>query len=320
MFISRLLLVLFTSLPVAAHEMRPALVRLVQLDATTWEMVFKQPQVAGRFMGLRAETGCEIAEESAIAGDTALQETLTLACPADGPESVTVAGIERTLVDAMVTVSRLDGSEASYVLNASTPTVLLTSDTPTVPVYLVLGVEHLVFGIDHVLFVIILLYLVQGWGNLIKVITSFTVAHSLTLALSAFAVVTVPGPPVEALIALSIVLLAAEALQPHESLLAKYPWLVTFVFGLLHGLGFAGALADIGLPEGQAVGALFLFNVGIELGQIAIVAAALLLVAAAKRTVPDIPGWVPAAPVYAIGGLASFWLIERTLIVAGLAA
>ena len=179
-----------------------------------------------------------------------------------------------------------------------------------------LGIEHLFFGIDHVLFVLLLLYLVNGFMNLVKVITSFTVAHSITLGLSAFDIVTVSQGPVEALIALSIVMLAAEALHDRKSLIHKQPWLITFIFGLLHGLGFAGALAEIGLPEATAVLALLLFNIGIEVGQLVIIAIALGVTYSLQKLI-IIPVRVAVLPVYLVGGLSIYWFIDRSLMVLG---
>ena len=211
-------------------------------------------------------------------------------------------------------MKHLNGKTENFLISASDPQLDLSSGT-AVPVYLLLGIEHLVFGIDHVLFVLILLYLVSGWMNLLKVITSFTVAHSITLALSAFSVVSVSQQPVEALIALSITLLALEALGKGESLIRQQPWLVAFMFGLLHGLGFAGALSEIGLPDESRVMALFLFNVGIEIGQVVIVALALALTAVVMRARPEIPRYWIHAPVFVVGGLSAYWVIDRSLAV-----
>jgi hydrogenase/urease accessory protein HupE len=182
--------------------------------------------------------------------------------------------------------------------------------------YTRMGIEHILGGVDHLLFVLGLLLLVRGAWLLVKTITAFTIAHSITLAAATLGWVHVPQPPVEAVIALSILFLASELAkqyQGHIGLMERYPWIVAFVFGLLHGFGFADALRRIGLPQSDIPLALFAFNVGVELGQLGFIAAMLGLLVLAKRI--NLAALLehylrPAAP-YAIGVLASFWLWER---------
>jgi hydrogenase/urease accessory protein HupE len=181
--------------------------------------------------------------------------------------------------------------------------------------YGALGVEHILLGIDHLLFLLGLLLLVKGWRMLVKTITAFTVAHSITLALATLGVVHVPSRPVEATIALSIVIVAIEVIETargRPGLSAKNPWAVTFLFGLLHGLGFAGALSDIGLPAGEVPAALLFFNVGVELGQLAFVAVALALGwAIARRLGPQRLHLARLAGAYTLGIIATQWFVER---------
>jgi hypothetical protein len=295
-----------------AHEIRPALIKLTQASVTEYQLVFKQPQVQGRFLNLSVSTNCEHSEGDRILGRDALQTISTVNCERGPLGWVSVPGIEGTLIDAMLTIEPLNGPTQNLLISARSPTYHL-SPGATVPAYLVLGVEHLVFGIDHVLFVLLLLYLVRGFKNLLKVITSFTIAHSITLGLSAFQLVSVSQAPVEALIALSIAVLALEAFRPDTSLVNTYPWLMTFCFGLLHGLGFAGALNTIGLPETSLVSALFLFNVGIEIGQLALIVVVLGSVALIGPAAGRIPAPLVRVPLYLIGGTAVFWFIDRTL-------
>jgi hydrogenase/urease accessory protein HupE len=184
--------------------------------------------------------------------------------------------------------------------------------------YTVLGIEHILTGFDHLLFVLALLILVNGKGRLITTVTAFTLAHSVTLALAILGFLHVPGPPVEALIALSIVFVAAEivyARQDRPGLSQRYPWLVAFVFGLLHGLGFAGALAEVGLPPLSIPTALLFFNVGVEIGQLTFIAAVFGLVALIRWTTRSVEFprlvWLWRVPPYLIGGIASYWVIER---------
>ena len=184
------------------------------------------------------------------------------------------------------------------------------------PAYLVHGVEHILFGWDHLLFVLALLLIVEGRRKLLATITSFTVAHSLTLALATLGFVHVPGPPVEASIALSLVLLAHELVRRERGelgLTARSPWIVAFAFGLLHGFGFAGALTEMGLPKDDLPLALFAFNVGVEIGQLAFVVAVLCLVSVTRRLrIPSaISSRAYSATTYAIGIIAAFWFIER---------
>jgi hydrogenase/urease accessory protein HupE len=180
--------------------------------------------------------------------------------------------------------------------------------------YLELGVAHILLGFDHLLFVLALLLIVRGWRRLLATVTAFTLAHSITLAAATLGFVRVPGPPVEATIALSIVFLASELLKVSRgqaSLTARAPWLVAFSFGLLHGFGFAGALADVGLPRAEIPLALLTFNVGVELGQIAFVFMALAAVWLLGRIRMEWPTWAAQVPAYGIGSLAAFWLVER---------
>ncbi|HEX2478678.1 MAG TPA: HupE/UreJ family protein [Geminicoccaceae bacterium] len=181
--------------------------------------------------------------------------------------------------------------------------------------YLGLGIEHILLGIDHLLFVLGLLLLVSGPWMLIKTITAFTVAHSITLALATLGLVAVPSRPVDAAIALSIVFLGAEILRARQGrpgLAARAPWVVAFAFGLLHGLGFAGALTQLGLPPGEIPQALLFFNVGVEIGQLLFVATFLALAWALRALQVAWPRWSEPLPAYAIGTVAAFWFIERT--------
>ena len=307
-----MLFVLLAPMQTASHEVRPAHLKLSQVNEQGWMAAFMQPQSSGRFLNLGVETNCTASAGTPVVGAAAMQVSFQLDCSGGPLARVRIEGIERTLTDAMVTVETLDGETRNYLITPGRPEITLSVDEK-LPAYLVLGVEHLIYGLDHVLFVLTLMYLVHGWKNLVRVITSFTLAHSITLGLSAFDVIRVSQPPVEALIAFSILLLAMEALRTQESALGRRPWLVAFAFGLLHGLGFAAALAEIGLPDSSAVTALFLFNVGIELGQLAIIAVALLLVAALNRAGLDARPQLKPAPLYLIGGLSCYWFMDRSL-------
>ena len=236
-------------------------------------------------------------------------EVFELDCGGSALETIEISGLERSLIDTLVSIERLDGETRELLINGDEPRIQLSEAVPGVPVYLAIGIEHLVFGFDHVLFVIMLLYIVRKPLDILVVVTSFTVAHSLTLALSAFDLLTLSSAPVEAVIAGSIVLLAYENLSDKSSLTRQYPAVIAFIFGLLHGLGFAGALAEIGLPENSQLMALLLFNIGIEVGQLAIIALVLALLTIIRvqhlRALHQLP-------LYAAGGIAAYWFIERS--------
>ncbi|MDA7755533.1 HupE/UreJ family protein [Pseudomonadales bacterium] len=305
-----------------ADEMRPSVVKLTKLDDQSWSVAFRQPQINGRYPNLRLKTNCTAGEITPFVNGAALQENFQLICDSDGLRTIEIEGLEKTLVDTMVTIRGSDGEEESHLISSSRPVLNVGESVPAVPVYIVLGVEHLIFGIDHVLFVLVLLYVVHGWKNLFKVITSFTVAHSVTLGLSSLELLTLAQAPVEALIGLSIVFLAAEALRGNKGYMTRAPWVVSALFGLLHGLGFAGALAEIGLPQDSVIVALLFFNIGIEVGQLLVVIVALGLVAVFGRLAGTKPSGVADSqvltnivrmPLYGAGTIAGYWFVERTL-------
>jgi HupE / UreJ protein len=229
---------------------------------------------------------------------------------------------------AMIAARWLDGSSARRFFSRGgagieVPLAALRAGSGSVADaarrYLALGVEHILLGIDHLLFVLGLLLIVRGPWMLIKTVTAFTVAHSLTLALATLGLVEVPSRPVDAAIALSIVFLAAEILRARQGrigLTHAFPWLIAFAFGLLHGLGFAGALAEIGLPAAEIPLALLFFNLGVEVGQLMFIAAVLSLRWAVRRLEIAWPGWAEPLPAYLIGTVAAFWFIERAIVLA----
>lgn len=231
-------------------------------------------------------------------------------------QTLQINNLDRTMVDVLVNVKYLNGEQVTLMLKPDQTQEVLPGKTEpwsVVKTYTVLGIEHIIFGIDHLLFVLALIIITKGLRKIIKTVTAFTLAHSITLSLAVLGVVNFPGPPVEAVIALSIVFLAVEILkkaQGKESLTSQKPWLVAFSFGLLHGFGFARALAEVGLPQSEIPLALAFFNVGVELGQIAfvlVVSLALGLLAIRRNW----PIYWKKIPAYAIGSVAAFWLIER---------
>jgi HupE/UreJ protein len=237
--------------------------------------------------------------------------------------TIEVHGLEVAGVDVLLRIALADGRVVSRVLRAATPSFTFDADVVGTPAsgFLRLGVEHILLGVDHLLFVLCLLLLVRGVGRVVKTVTAFTLAHSLTLALATLGFVHVPPAPVEATIALSIVFLASEIARKRSpssprggegiGLTARAPWIVAFTFGLLHGFGFAGALSEVGLPPGEIPLALLLFNLGVEAGQLFFIAGVLLVVVLLRRFVTTTPAWLRAVPAYGIGSVAAFWLITR---------
>lgn len=304
-----------------AHEVRPSYLEVQEDTAGEFAVLFKTPMRGDLRLSLSAtfsgRTDALIPVTTRMTGDAAVQTWRFKAIDPLRGQIVTIAGLENTMTDALVRVVFLDGSSWIRRLTPQEPSAAIPSRQSgwhVAALYLKLGIEHILLGIDHLLFVLALLVITRGGWLLIKTVTAFTVAHSITLALATLGHVQVPSAPVEALIALSIAFVAVEIIRQwrgHEGLTSRSPWLVAFTFGLLHGLGFAGALSEIGLPEGQIPLALLFFNVGVEIGQLLFVAAMLGMFAVVRRVRRPLPGWARLATPYAIGSVAMFWVIER---------
>lgn len=230
---------------------------------------------------------------------------------------IDIAGLQTTKTDVLVRIEFANGASSTALLKPAQPWLIVKGPRSAGQVvwdYTVLGVEHILAGFDHLLFVLALLLIVNGTRRLLVTITAFTLAHSITLVAATLGLLWVPSPPVEATIALSILFLASELVKVNRgrpSLTATYPWVVAFTFGLLHGLGFAGALADVGLPQHEIPLALLMFNVGVELGQVLFVAAILALVFVLQKLRMNLPVWTRQVPAYSIGAMSAFWFIER---------
>ena len=309
-----------------AHEARPAYLELRQTGAETYDVLWKVPALGetlrlGLYVVLPA--GCaNVSEPRATMVDDAYTERWAVTCPGGLTGGmIHIEGLRATTTDVLVRLGHLDGSKQVTRLTPSAPSFMVEAAPRAIQVartYLELGVEHILGGIDHLLFVLALLILVKGARRLIATITAFTVAHSLTLAGASLGLLHVPGPPVEAAIALSIVFVAAEIVhsgQGSPGLTEKYPWVVAFTFGLLHGFGFAGALNQVGLPQSAIPVALLFFNVGVELGQLFFIAFVFAVIAltrpVARRTGISHPAWTWRVAPYAIGSVAAFWVIQR---------
>jgi hypothetical protein len=312
---------LWQSATCAAHEVRPSYLEVQEARAGEFEVLFKAPMRGDLRLSLAAtfsgRTDALIPVTTRTTGDAAVQTWRFKALDPLRGQIVAIAGLENTMTDALVRVVFLDGTSWVRRLTPQKPSAaipLLQSGWSVAGLYLKLGVEHILLGIDHLLFVLALLIITRGTWLLIKTVTAFTIAHSITLALATLGYVHAPPAPVETLIALSIAFVAVEIVRQwhgHEGLTARAPWLVAFTFGLLHGLGFAGALSEIGLPEGQIPLALLFFNIGVEIGQLLFIAAMLGVFAMVRRARSSWPRWGGLVAPYAIGSIAMFWVIER---------
>jgi hydrogenase/urease accessory protein HupE len=283
----------------------------------------------GRFV-VHVQTGAatlqqRLARAPAVFPPACRLEDANLTCgPAGLVGTIQFPWLEGTTTRLMFEIEWLDGARLLRIATASARSFTVYGGAgglgglkPVVLDYTRLGVEHILTGFDHLLFVVALTLLVRKRRPLVITITSFTVAHSLSLAATVLGLVSVPPAPVEATIALSIVLVCAECLRPGDSLARRAPWLVAFAFGLLHGLGFASALIEIGLPEKHIPAALLCFNLGVELGQLAVIAAVLALRALAHRLRLARPQ-LSRGVVYAMGAIAAFWSLDRVAAVFGL--
>jgi hydrogenase/urease accessory protein HupE len=306
-----------------AHDARPAYLQVQEITPGRYDVVWRTPVLSGMRLpvalklpdALRNTTQPVVQELS----DSVVERRL-IEADAGALQSARIEfpGLEASITDVLVRVVLLDGTRSTTLVRPSRPWVELKAAGGLLVVagaYLAHGVEHILSGFDHLLFVMALILIVPSRRTLFWTITAFTLAHSITLALATLGVVRVPGPPVEAAIALSILLLASEILRLRRgegSLTARWPWLVAFAFGLLHGFGFAGALTAVGLPQGDIPLALFSFNVGVELGQLAFIAAVLGVTGLARRT-PLYGLKHQALPITAraIGILAAFWFCQR---------
>ena len=311
-----------------AHALDPGYVNLQNLSGDAWRVFWRKPAVKGKPMeiDLALPGNCTPQDGGAAQFDGVAYVSQWVATCPGGLEGrrIEIIGLGATRTDALIRIEDGDKATLTARLTPGDPSFEIPEDLSSGQVfasYLALGYAHILEGYDHLLFVFTLLVLIGNPWRLAGAITAFTVAHSITLALATLGVLTVPSPPVEAAIALSIVLLAVEILRRRsagDQLTEKYPWIISFSFGLLHGLGFAGALTEIGLPEGDIPMALLAFNIGVEAGQLSFVAAVLLVFVAARAIWPRLveemhrPG-APGSTVtgYAIGAMSVYWLAER---------
>ncbi|NJN51240.1 MAG: HupE/UreJ family protein [Gammaproteobacteria bacterium] len=307
---------------VSAHEVRPGYLEIRAVEQG-YEVLWKAPMRDGMVLPIAPvlpDQCRDLRAPSRQSVAASLIERRHIDCGEAGLEGgvIRIEGLATTLTDVVVRIDTPEHVE-TLMLKPDRPQFVVAEVAPSTRIawdYFVLGVEHILLGIDHLLFVFGLLLIVSGPWQAIKTITAFTLAHSMTLAAATLGWVAVPQGPVEAVIALSIVFLALEVLRiraGHPSLAAAKPWLVAFTFGLLHGFGFAGALAEVGLPRADIPLALLFFNLGVEAGQLAFIAVLLAMRAIWQLLrMGDLARFAPAA-AYGVGCLASYWVIDRTL-------
>jgi hydrogenase/urease accessory protein HupE len=331
----RLLLALTFCLGLAAptawaHEVRPGFLEIRELGADRYAFLWKVPAKGEYRLGLHLQlpAECTDAPETGSFAGGAYIERWTGTCQGGlTGRRIGVEGLNATMTDVLVRVERLDGTTQTARLTPDATWFEVTAVPGRFEVsktYFALGVEHILLGVDHLLFVLGLLFLVGSWRRLVATVTAFTVAHSITLAAATLGLVRVPQAPIEATIALSVMFVAAEVLRGAHGkpgLAARAPWVVAFVFGLLHGFGFAGALREVGLPQTDIPLALLFFNVGVEAGQLIFIAAVMAVLSLATRILrtrgPVGQGlWRTEALVrtpvaYLVGGTAAFWVVQR---------
>jgi len=309
--------------PAAAHPLAPSLLSIEEAAdgaiAVTFKMARQQPN--GGEVAPELPERCAASERPRVEADEqSVTVRWTAQCGAEGlvGARVGVRGLAETDTNALLRIVLRDGRRVQAVLYAGAPSLVVPERASALGVfrdYLRLGVMHIATGFDHLLFVFGLVLLARGTRRLLWTVTAFTAGHSVTLSLAALGVVRFPTAPIEVAIAGTILALAVELARPDgstsESALRRRPWAVAFAFGLLHGFGFAGALAEVGLPQQEIPVALFSFNVGIELGQVAFVTVVLALRRLFAPTLAGAPAWLARAPVTAMGALAVYWCLDR---------
>jgi hydrogenase/urease accessory protein HupE len=320
------LLVLCLSTTASAHPLAPALLQLEEQPGGEVRVLWKRSalSVPGSNVEPVLPAACPPTTPAAVEQEgVAVFVRWTIDCGETGlvGQPVRIEGLGPAKIDTLVRIALADGRSVQRVLRRAEPEMIIPAKASRKQVfvdYLSIGFDHILGGTDHLLFVFGLFLLCSSLAPLVKTITSFTVGHSVTLSLAALGYTNLPSGPIEVLIAASVLALAVELArngsqaEARETLMRRYPWPMALLFGLLHGMGFAGALREVGLPQGEIPMALFSFNVGIELGQLAFVIALVIAAALLKRLPLPIP--LPQrAAVYAMGSLAAFWTIERAV-------
>lgn len=319
------LLFVLSSAPLRAHTSLPAYLDLQEKATGTFDMLWRLPTAEGPPPAIYPVFPDHCVVPAHLLTEQApgsIVQRGTVQCGPEGLEGgkLKIENLPLTILDVFVRITFAGGKTVTQILKPSSPAfTILDSGNARIDAlgYVELGIGHILYGIDHLLFVLGLLLIVRATRLLLKTITAFTVAHTITLGLATFGVVHLSPTPIEAVIAMSIVFLAVEIAQSQRGIIRltyNRPWLVAFAFGLLHGFGFAGTLAQIGLPPHDIPAALLFFNIGVETGQIAFVIAILAFVYSLREVDINWPAWSYQIPSYAIGSLASFWFLQRIML------
>lgn len=310
-----------------AHEVRPGFLELREDESGRYALLWKKPtggEVEIRIAPIIPE-GCrlETPDRQQLTPGAVLVRG-TLSCETGlGGKTLRIAGLETTVTDVLVRVHHADGRLESHLLRPAAPQATLgarTTGLERAAAYLRLGFQHILLGVDHLLFVLGLLLIVADRWMLVKTVTSFTVAHSITLAIATLGYASAPLPPLHVAIALSILFLGPEVVRARRgetSFTIRHPWVVAFAFGLLHGFGFASGLTAMGLPTAEVPLALLLFNIGVEVGQLAFVIVVILLERSFRTLEIVWPRWTEAIPAYLVGSLGAYWTIQRAAVLFG---
>ena len=319
-------LVVLASTSAAAHELQPGFLELRESSPGRYDVLWKLPSLGSTdvrmpIVPVFPQTCRPLDDARADRAGSAWIFTSSLQCEGGlAGQTVGIEGLEAFTTDVLVRLQHADGRVETHVLKPVQPSVTLrrAGDAQRgASVYLNLGIEHILLGVDHLLFVLGLLLIVRDRWMLVKTVTAFTVAHSITLAVATFGVASVAPAPLNAAIALSILFLGPEIVRTwrgETSFTIRHPWVVAFAFGLLHGFGFASGLAALGLPKGEIPLALLLFNAGVEVGQLAFVVVVLLLERAFRLLHIHWPAFAARLPGYVVGTLGAFWTIQRIVI------
>ncbi len=314
--------------PAWAHEVRPAYLEIKETAPGQLSVLWRTPVLAGMRLpvSLRLPDDVKNLKEPAVQELTdSLVERRWIDAGPNGlaGKRIDFAGLQFTITDVLVRVELLDGRKWTTIARPSQPWVAMAASQSrwgAMGTYIVQGIHHILLGVDHLLFVLGLLLLVKDRWMLVKTVSAFTVAHSITLAIATLGYARVPEPPLNAAIALSILFLGAEIVRSwrgETSLTIRRPWVVAFAFGLLHGFGFASGLTTMGLPRTEIPLALLMFNVGVEVGQLLFVMLILLLERAFRVLEIRWPRLVEALPAYTVGSLGAYWTIQRLVVLFG---
>lgn len=305
-----------------ADEIRPAYLELKEKSPNTFSVVFKIPAHGDMKLNLKASLPktCEvIGKKNATFSSISYIERWYVKCKTGiTNRQIRIEGLENTSTDLLLRLEFINGTSQSELLSPIKTCYVVpkaVSSSQVIRTYTWMGITHILMGFDHLLFVFALLLIVKSMRRLLWTITAFTFAHSITMAGATLGIVQIPQQPVEAMIALSILFLAMEIMHEKQGkvgLASQYPWLIAFIFGLLHGFGFAGALAEIGLPQQAITLALVFFNIGVEIGQLMFVSTVVFSAWLLQRlNYPRFMEKVEMLVVYGIGGLSAFWVFER---------